>query len=399
MPGAKGRRVRRLAIVLVLLLALAAPALGDDAGKKHSVDSKIQTLQGRLAAQKRQAAGLESRVADYTTRIRALEARVGDVSLRLATLESDLRLHRKRLDALNGLFTLQTTRYHSLQRQYATARLRLERRLVDIYESSDTSTVDVVLGATDVQSAIDRVEYMNEIALQDRHVAKQVADAKTRARQARQRTVSLRSTVGGETRVIAARTSQARAVRDELAGARNSLAGSRDHVKVALDKLTTAQQAEAGEIDALQAASAQLAEQIRSAQARSSVGPAATPSAAGLIWPVSGPVTSPYGYRWGRLHEGIDIGVPTGTPIHAAADGTVIYCGWESGYGNLVVIDHGNGIATAYGHQNAIAATCGQHVLQGDIIGYVGSTGHSTGPHLHFEVRVDGNPVDPLGYL
>ena len=85
--------------------------------------------------------------------------------------------------------------------------------------------------------------------------------------------------------------------------------------------------------------------------------------------------------------------------IHAAASGTVIYCGWEEGYGNLTVIDHGGNLATAYGHQSSIAVSCGQTVTQGQVIGYVGSTGHSTGPHLHFEVRVNGNPVDPLGYL
>ena len=99
------------------------------------------------------------------------------------------------------------------------------------------------------------------------------------------------------------------------------------------------------------------------------------------------------------MHEGIDIGVGYGTPIHAAAAGTVIYCGWEAGYGNLVVIDHGGNLATAYGHQCSIAVTCGQQVSQGDVIGYVGCTGHCSGPHLHFEVRVNGNPVDPLGYL
>ena len=99
------------------------------------------------------------------------------------------------------------------------------------------------------------------------------------------------------------------------------------------------------------------------------------------------------------MHQGIDIGVPTGTPIHAAAAGTVIYCGWESGYGNLVVIDHGGNLATAYGHQSSIAVACGQQVAQGDVIGYVGCTGHCTGPHLHFEVRINGAPVDPLGYL
>ncbi|HEY1510296.1 MAG TPA: M23 family metallopeptidase, partial [Solirubrobacteraceae bacterium] len=124
-----------------------------------------------------------------------------------------------------------------------------------------------------------------------------------------------------------------------------------------------------------------------------------TPSNAGLIWPVQGPVTSPFGWRWGRMHEGIDIGVGYGTPIHAAAGGTVIYCGWEEGYGNFVVIDHGGNLATAYGHQSSIAVACGQQVNQGQVIGYVGCTGHCFGPHLHFEVRVNGNPVDPLGYL
>jgi murein DD-endopeptidase MepM/ murein hydrolase activator NlpD len=103
--------------------------------------------------------------------------------------------------------------------------------------------------------------------------------------------------------------------------------------------------------------------------------------------------------RWGSLHPGIDIGVGFGTPIHAAASGIVILAGPDGGYGNFVVIDHGNNLATAYAHQESIAVTVGQHVNQGDVIGYVGSTGFSTGPHLHFEVRINGNPVDPLGYL
>jgi murein DD-endopeptidase MepM/ murein hydrolase activator NlpD len=99
------------------------------------------------------------------------------------------------------------------------------------------------------------------------------------------------------------------------------------------------------------------------------------------------------------MHEGIDIGAPYGAPIGAADGGTVIYAGWLGGYGNLVVLDHGNGLSTAYGHQSDIVVGVGQSVAQGQLIGYVGSTGHSTGPHLHFEVRVNGSPVDPLGYL
>jgi murein DD-endopeptidase MepM/ murein hydrolase activator NlpD len=114
---------------------------------------------------------------------------------------------------------------------------------------------------------------------------------------------------------------------------------------------------------------------------------------------VNGPVVSGFGMRWGRMHEGIDIGVGYGTPIRAAAAGRVVYAGWMSGYGNLVAIDHGGRVSTAYGHQSSVAVGVGQVVSQGQTIGYVGCTGHCFGPHLHFEVRINGSPVDPLGYL
>jgi murein DD-endopeptidase MepM/ murein hydrolase activator NlpD len=103
--------------------------------------------------------------------------------------------------------------------------------------------------------------------------------------------------------------------------------------------------------------------------------------------------------RWGRLHAGIDIAVPSGTPIHAAAAGTVVIAGWEGGYGNYTCIDHGGGLATCYGHQESFAVGVGSHVAQGQVIGYSDCTGHCFGPHVHFEVRINGTPVDPLGYL
>ncbi len=124
-----------------------------------------------------------------------------------------------------------------------------------------------------------------------------------------------------------------------------------------------------------------------------------TPGAGGCIWPTSGRVTSGFGTRWGRLHAGIDIGAPTGTPIWAAKDGTVIFSGVQSGYGNVVILSHGGALTTLYGHQSRIAASNGQRVSQGDTIGYVGSTGRSTGPHLHFETRYGSSPRNPTGCL
>ena len=120
------------------------------------------------------------------------------------------------------------------------------------------------------------------------------------------------------------------------------------------------------------------------------------------IWPTAGYVSSPYGLRWNgsEFHQGIDIAAETGTPIVATADGIVTTAGWDgSGYGNMVDIDHGDGIMTRYGHASAVAVTVGQEVRRGQVIAYVGSTGYSTGPHLHYEVRVSGQPVNPAGYL
>ena len=376
-------------------LVLAAPALGDDAAKKQQVDSRIASLQGSLDAHRSQERALRAEVDGYTARIRALEARVGDVSLRLRTLDDDLALHRRRLTALNELFTWQTRRLDLLEGQSAKVQGALERRLVERYESDETTTLDIVLGSASVQDAVDRVEYLHEIAGADRALALRVAWARRRTKAARAKTTRLRASVRGETAAIASRAAQARAVRDELAGAAGDLSATRRQTLVDLSTLSASEQAEASEIDALQAASVTLASRIRAAQS----GTIRTASSGALQWPVQGPITSPFGWRWGRMHEGIDIGVGYGTPIHAAASGTVIYCGWEEGYGNLVVIDHGGGIATAYGHQSSIAVGCGQAVTQGEVIGYVGCTGHCFGPHLHFEVRVGGTPVDPLGYL
>ena len=119
------------------------------------------------------------------------------------------------------------------------------------------------------------------------------------------------------------------------------------------------------------------------------------------IWPAAGYVSSPYGLRFDgtEFHQGIDIAAEMGTPIVATADGVVTAAGWNGGYGNMVDVDHGGGIVTRYGHASALAVTVGQQVRRGEVIAYVGSTGHSTGPHVHYEVRVDGQPVNPAGYL
>jgi len=379
---------RRLAVVLVAGLILAAPAAGDNSGK-------LGAVQARIAAARAKEARLTGQISDVTSQIRSLENRVGDVSQKLSTLERDLALHQRRLDRLNALFTFETDRLNFLRSQYAKVLRQLNLRMIDIYETQDPTLVEVILESKSFQDVLDQLHYIEAIAQQDKRIANTVAAARDEVHVARERTKTIRARVHSETQVVAVRTEQQRAVKDQLLANQGSLAGKRKRQKGQL--LSTRQQEKVliAEADALAAEDARIRGQLAAAQGAGDT----TPSSSGLIWPVNGPVTSPFGYRWGRLHAGIDIGVPYGTPIHAAASGTVVLAGWVGGYGNYTCIDHGGGMATCYAHQSSFAVSTGEHVTQGQVIGYVGSTGHSFGPHLHFEVRINGNPVDPLGYL
>jgi murein DD-endopeptidase MepM/ murein hydrolase activator NlpD len=402
---------RRLTLLLALALALAAPALaGDGLGdQKATIDSKLGSLQGKIDASQHRASALSSQIGALTGQIHSLESRVGDVSSRLAALQSDLQLRQRRLDKLNQLFRLQTQRLHYLKHEYALSVQRLDLRLVAIYKEEDPSTIDLLVTAKSFTDIVDQLDYLGAIANQDKRVAAAVATAKREVKTARAKTKTVRAGVANEARAINARVQQAAILRGELLASQSKLAGARSSRSHALVATKAQISAEVGESQALAAASADLAARIQAAQAaaRSSSGDGTTDTSpspvtaptTGFIWPVSGPITSPFGMRWGTLHPGIDIGVPTGTPIHAAAAGNVIYCGWMSGYGNLVMIDHGGNLATLYGHQSRIAVSCGEQVAQGQVIGYSGCTGFCTGPHVHFEVRVNGSPVDPLGYL
>jgi murein DD-endopeptidase MepM/ murein hydrolase activator NlpD len=385
----------RLVLVLLCALVLATPALGQDP-RKASVDARIAALNAKIANAHRAEGILSSQISRVTSQIRTLKGQVESASTRYYRLQVNLNLHQRKLDTLTRLFELETRRLVILRRQYAEAQARLNDRLVSIYESDNPDTLAVVLSSSSFTDLLDQLDYLSQIAAQDNRIAREVQGARDEMHRTRERTKKVRHGVAVETQAIAVRTSEQRAVRDRLVSSQQSLASARADKNRRLASVHENKAAYVKEVDGLLAQSAALGATIR---AQSSGPTDGTPSASGLIWPVSGPVTSPFGMRWGRMHEGIDIGAASGTPIHASAGGTVIYAGWLGGYGNLVVIDHHNTLATAYAHQSAIATALGASVSQGQVIGYVGSTGHSFGPHLHFEVRVNGAPVDPLAYL
>jgi len=387
---------RRVLLLVIAFLVAATPAGADNYHRKRAIDERISALNAKIATARSKEGILTQQISVATAKIRALQNDVDSAQARLVALENVLAIHQQRLDRLTELVRLQTEKLNLLRRSYHIALTRLERRLIDSYETPAVTTVDVVLSSTSFRSMLDDLEYVSSISTQNQHIAGALDTARKEMYALRQRTRHTRHQAAVETAAVRTRVDEQHAVAAQLISSQEQLANARASTRASLESVSESKHEYLHELEGLAAESAALAAKIRSS---SSYSAPSHVSSSGLIWPVNGPITSPFGMRWGRMHEGIDIGVPYGTPIHSAAAGTVVYCGWMSGYGNLVAVDHGGGLSTAYGHQSSIAVSCGQSVAQGQVIGYVGCTGHCFGPHLHFEVRVNGTPVDPLGYL
>ncbi len=400
---------RRIALVLASSLLLAGSAWGHGSShdQKEVIDAKIARLQDRIAEANRREGVLTSEISAVTSKIRSLQGAVETSSARVDRLESELAAYEERLAALTELYRVQTTKLKLMRQQHAIAQRRLEERLVAIYESDDPNAIEVMLSAARFSDVLDQLDYVNQLGELDRSIARHVARAKEDVRAARARTERTRTGVARAAEAIRVRAAAQRAETSRLVSTQPALAGARQEKRATLAAVNATEREYLHEVEGLEQASAALAARIQALQAAraaapTSAAPAAStggPSPSGFVWPVAGPVTSTFGWRWGRMHEGIDIAAPAGSPIGSAAAGTVIYAGWMSGYGNLVVVDHGGGVATAYAHMSSIGASVGQAVGRGQTIGYVGCTGNCYGDHLHFEVRVNGAAVDPLGYL
>jgi murein DD-endopeptidase MepM/ murein hydrolase activator NlpD len=407
--------MRRLSILLGLAagLAFAAAAGGQNiVDEKAAVDARIAALRAEIEAAKEREGVLTSQLSEVVAELEAAQSAVEEAEGSLDRLEAELATEKERLDELTALLRIQTRRLQLLQAEYARAVEILEARVRAIYIEEPPDVVSVLVSATSFGDLLDSYEFVSRIGLQDKRIARQVETAKLRAAAKRRATARTRRLQAATVSVISHRTEEARVVRNELAASRDTLAAARRLKRSALVDVRQTRGEYLQEVEALAAESATLAAAIREAQAKAAAAAVAStgspspgstgagaPSAAGFIWPVNGPLVSGFGMRWGRMHEGIDITASTGTPIWSAAAGTVIHAGWLGGYGNLVVVDHGNGLATAYAHASAIVVGVGQAVGQGQTVALVGSTGNSSGPHLHFEVRVNGSAVDPLLYL
>ena len=271
--------------------------------------------------------------------------------------------------------------------EYERKSTALGKRVRDIYINGQISYVDVLFGAKDFADLLTRMDLLKRVIKQDYDLVHEVLeqrDAMVALKEALEKDKAAQEPLEKKAR-------EARLAMEDKVAAQQALIDQMKYDKETIDRKQ----------DEARAASERITRMLQ----RSGLRNLPVQGTGAMIWPLVGPITSPFGWRTHpitgaqRFHSGIDIGGDYGDPIYAAQAGTVEYAGWISGYGYAVIINHGGGISTLYGHCQSLEVSTGQSVAQGELIAECGSTGNSTGPHCHFEVRVSGEPVNPLEYL
>ena len=393
--------LRRASLAVSLFAALLAAVAISPARSRGqslaSINSKLESTQAELDRVRGREQALTSNISALSSRISTLGSEIAALQRQERRAQVVLDARRAELARVKARYQKEYVRYVRLRKELAKSQKMLADRLVAIYKSDEPDLISVVLEADGFSDLLVRADYLSRIGEQDARIVGRVKKLKEESQRKKELLEALKEKAEAAVAEIEARTRELAQMRAgiesrqaDLASARSAKRGSLSNVRAHEDELE-------GDLAALQAASAQVTAQLQGG-GYAPAGPVRQGSG-GYIWPVSGSVVSGFGMRWGRLHAGVDIAVPSGTPIRAAASGTVALAGWMSGYGQYTCINHGGGVATCYAHQSSIGVGSGQSVKQGQVIGSVGCTGHCFGPHLHFEVRVNGQPVDPMGYL
>ncbi len=398
-------RTRLLLICLTLPLAvwLALP-LVSSAGPTASVSSlqsKIDAKQHALAKVHGHAHVLTTDISGLTHRINGLEGTISTLQQREDGIQSDLDVKRHALVKTQSELLVVRAQLTRLRARLGRARVVLAQRLVALYKSDRPDVVSVVLNSKGFAQLLENGTYLQRIGAQDRSIITAVRTAKAQATSASQRLGTLEARQQQITTQIYERRNAVARVKLAVQGHRDAIDSVRGQKRTLLHRVNAHASKIHEDISAMQRQQSAIEAKLRGSSGIGALPPGPIRGGGRFIWPVNGPITSPFCERraWEACHPGIDIGVPSGTPIRAAGTGTVAIAGWVSGYGNYTCINHGGGISTCYGHQSHLGVSVGQHVSQGEVIGLSGCTGLCFGPHLHFEVRINGAVTNPVNYL
>ena len=326
--------------------------------KKQEIGNAVE----RLVAAQNELAEAKRKLAEIEGRQRALEIRIRQNEAALKTKEAD---------------------YNKTRKVY-------EKRLRDIYENGQVNYLDVLLGSTDFRDFASRMYLLQRVIRRDFNLIDKLQTQKEALEHQKailddnkRELDAIHAEAAAEQKIIAQKTVERQALYEQALAEKAKLDAEYEELQRNSQEITAMIQ--------------RMEEEGRLAAQAHGTGQ--------FMWPVNGEITSPFGWRvhpiWGTqiFHAGLDIGADYGDPVHAADSGTVVYAGWMGGYGNAVMIDHGGGLVTLYGHNSSITVSEGQQVGKGETIALAGSTGNSTGPHCHFEVRIHGEVTSPLQYL
>ena len=385
------------AIPLVIWALMPLVSTGQS-GRIASLQSKIDEKRRQVQAKKARERALSQDVASYSTRINDLQDDITVLQAREVRIQADLDRKRAELAGIQADLRSERLRLQRLRARLTEARQALAQRLVELYKADKPDVVTVILEADGFADLLTRTEFMQRVSQQDARILDRVRTAKAEAEATEARLESLEARQQKVAAAILERRNEVAAVREQLVERREGYQQVRAQRTTVLTRVRASRKEMEDHLDALEADSAKIAARLRGPVGTLPAGPV-RPGSGQFIWPVNGPLTSPFGPRWGRLHAGMDIAAPDGTPIRAAAGGKVALAAWTGGYGYYTCIQHGGAISTCYAHQSRLGTSAGATVSQGQVMGYVGNTGNSFGAHLHFEVRVNGTPVNPAGYL
>ena len=395
---------RRLLVGCSVALMLTASVLplavdAQEEGKLERVEQRIRDLRGQLTSAQSERTSYVVALEEAEARMIEVRSDLSDAEVALIEAEGAVLLVEDAVGSLLRRIRLLDAELAANRLDQRLTREQIREHAVELYMSSTSGIETVLFGSEDLKAGVITLEY-NRGLLQNTEVL--LSSLEILERQEVTRQDRLRDEQEQEALLLQefeAQLVQAEEHKATVEAARGELDLQIAGLESLLAEIDREIEEWSGHIDALEAESKRLELEILRRQVREGRRPGT------LAWPVGGPVTSPFGWRihpiFGdrRLHTGIDLGSAAGASIHAAGNGTVILAGSWGGYGRTVVIDHGGGLSSLYAHQSSIAVSEGQRVLAGDVIGYIGCTGFCTGPHLHFEVREVGAPVDPMLWL
>jgi len=382
-----------LAVVLAAVVLSLAPALAGAAPT-----GELGRTRDKIAAAKKAKAALGDQIATLDGKLTAIDDELVRLGDQIGVVTQKLTTTRAKLEILQEQLRLKRLELQAAEQELTREQGDFEARVVIAYKTDDLTYVDVVLASTSYEDLVSRMSVVHDLIGGNNDL---VGGLET-----------TRNKVAHEKRAIADEESGVHQAVDDLQAQSDQLAALRAAQAAQKAASFAMRRQKSTRLSAVENDLALLEQQenqlLAESNALTSVITGSSGSGVGtgtMMWPVNGPVISPFGYRihpilgYRKLHTGMDFGVGYGTPIQAADSGAVIYATWMGGYGNVIIVDHGRGISTLYAHQSSLAVGTGAVVTRGQVVGYVGSTGFSTGPHLHFEVRVNGTPVDPMGYL